>query len=572
MSTKIASNQVEGLVVSATDYGAVGGGIVDDAVAIQAALDANGAAVVNLPDGKTYKVGTGLSVPVGVVLTGEGSTLTTSDTISLITLEGSGSGVKGLTLTGPSSSYVAGQKAITATGTRNGAAVAPTYLENILIEDVKIDSFGNYGVELSYCTGRIKDVKITNCGYVGILGYSCKDLYVTNPHIDTIVGETTSGQLNAYGITFTGLTSATDLVRDPASTNCTVTGGYVANIPDWHGLDTHGGVKVKFTGNTVKDCRRGIILTSRGSANGPEDCTVDNNFIGNSLSGDNAVGSEKTAAAIWDIGHVSAKGKRNKITNNKIYQHGGITTNIPATYLENTEGGCVKGNLFSEPYTTAIKLFSGVSDYDISGNTIIDPKGPGTGAGGATDFPQCINITDATNTNITVGGNTLARKDSSVDTVVGELGIVIANVPSKTVHLRSNSISGIVTPTSFGADQSGITGDLTEDFTGTLTGCTTSPTGTIEYTVEGDVVTLHIPDITATSNTNACTITGMPTAATPSATRFCVGRVTDNGTIAYGSVTVNSSGVISLFVGASLGVFTTSGTKGVRRSTITYKL
>ena len=116
-------------------------------------------------------------------------------------------------------------------------------------------------------------------------------------------------------------------------------------------------------------------------------------------------------------------------------------------------------------------------------------------------------------------------------------------------------------------DQSGIRGN----YTASLTGCTTVPSSSIDYRVDGDVVTLNIPSITGTSNSTAATITGMPASIRPSATRSDIGVVTDNGANVIGRFEIDSGGTITLRNGASA-VFTAAGTKGVQASTITYKL
>jgi len=108
-------------------------------------------------------------------------------------------------------------------------------------------------------------------------------------------------------------------------------------------------------------------------------------------------------------------------------------------------------------------------------------------------------------------------------------------------------------------------------FTGTLTGCTTSPTGTIEYTIEGYTVLLEIPAISGTSNTTAATVTGMPIEIRPLTAQTISGVTQDNGTTAAGDLIIGTDGVITLHVGQSA-TFTSSGTKGISARTIMYRL
>jgi hypothetical protein len=106
-------------------------------------------------------------------------------------------------------------------------------------------------------------------------------------------------------------------------------------------------------------------------------------------------------------------------------------------------------------------------------------------------------------------------------------------------------------------------------FTGTLTGCTTSPTGTVKYVRVGKVVHLKIPAITGTSNTTAMTITGMPASIYPPADARLSprqGASCQDNTSQWDTCTLNltSAGVLK-YTGPGSGTytsFTSSGTKG----------
>lgn len=116
-----------------------------------------------------------------------------------------------------------------------------------------------------------------------------------------------------------------------------------------------------------------------------------------------------------------------------------------------------------------------------------------------------------------------------------------------------------------------IKSDVSGSYTGSLTGCTTVPTGTIEWSISDRVVTLEIPVITGTSNTTAATVTGMPVAIRPTAAQTCIGITTDNGTSGLARLEIGTGGVITLHVGTSA-TFTNSGSKGIQATTITYRL
>lgn len=118
-----------------------------------------------------------------------------------------------------------------------------------------------------------------------------------------------------------------------------------------------------------------------------------------------------------------------------------------------------------------------------------------------------------------------------------------------------------------------LAGELKNTFTGTLTGCTTSPTGTLRYTMRGNEVTLYVPSITGTSNTTACTITGLPSLIQPTRTQDVLGRAQDNSANGIcGYRFTASSGTIDMFFGPALAGWTAAGTKGSANCTLTYSL
>lgn len=105
----------------------------------------------------------------------------------------------------------------------------------------------------------------------------------------------------------------------------------------------------------------------------------------------------------------------------------------------------------------------------------------------------------------------------------------------------------------------------------TLTGCTTSPTGTLTYKVHDDWAHATLPQILATSNTTAATLTGIPAAIRPAANRVCVGTTQDNGVNAVSLLRVDTGGTITLFFGVTA-TFTGSGTKGIGDCEISWRI
>lgn len=111
-------------------------------------------------------------------------------------------------------------------------------------------------------------------------------------------------------------------------------------------------------------------------------------------------------------------------------------------------------------------------------------------------------------------------------------------------------------------------------FTATATGMTTSPTGIVNYTRVGNIVTLDFPLISGTSNNTQFTLTGMPTNIRPvGAGKRVLVRITDNsGAISLGTAHIQTSGVIDIGVGAASSAFTASGTKSIEVCSVSYTI
>jgi hypothetical protein len=118
-------------------------------------------------------------------------------------------------------------------------------------------------------------------------------------------------------------------------------------------------------------------------------------------------------------------------------------------------------------------------------------------------------------------------------------------------------------------------------FTGTLTGCSTAPTGTFYWSRNGNAVTIDtVGTLQATSNATTLTVTGLPAALTPARTqRFqvpdaCMVDNTSAIAIPSSGAFVNIAGTTLTFAkNSATSGWTASGTKGIQTSfTFTYNL
>jgi hypothetical protein len=179
--------------------------------------------------------------------------------------------------------------------------------------------------------------------------------------------------------------------------------------------------------------------------------------------------------------------------------------------------------------------------------------------------------------------NVISAKSGAVVIVEGITGsdffdaFVTADGAGTVVYVMPGAFGGAMTATNRFVETNG--GKVIElgldegSFTATLTGCTTSPTGTVNYIRHGNLVTLLIPSISAESNTTAATLTGLPASLTPASNNnyvYC--NVLDSGAAFQGVALVNSSSVIALHKGPIGTAFTNSGVKGVQAVALTYTL
>lgn len=113
---------------------------------------------------------------------------------------------------------------------------------------------------------------------------------------------------------------------------------------------------------------------------------------------------------------------------------------------------------------------------------------------------------------------------------------------------------------------------FTREFTTTLLGCVTEPTGVVRYTVSAGIVCMKIPQLIAVSDTTLCFLGNLPDEITPARDQYCLARIVDNGVTAMGIVHIGTDTGITLYADLDDGPFTASGDKGIKSSIVTYVL
>jgi hypothetical protein len=155
-------------------------------------------------------------------------------------------------------------------------------------------------------------------------------------------------------------------------------------------------------------------------------------------------------------------------------------------------------------------------------------------------------------------------------TIASDGEITMGTTASPTVY--ADTLGATNKP--LGIDSDGKLAPLTSgSFEVTLTGCTTSPTGTAYWQKSGNFVTLCLPSIAGTSNSTTCTITGVPSDIHKSGGSSNI-VVADNGIDHSGWITYSNSTLIVkvLGTGGSSTDWTASGDKQVAQQVVTYRL
>ncbi len=294
----------------------------------------------------------------------------------------------------------------------------------------------------------------------------------------------------------------------------------------------------------------------------------------------------------------------NDTLNNLLTAIGGSTANVGLSSVGNIKANIDRdsnttGSLFWVANHTADTLFRVKDDSSarVFGDLVVDSgatmRGPSfveySNPGGTTNLRISNTSTAASSearlsliTASSAAGDPFIRFDvtgatawaTGVDnSVSGDPYVIAASGALGSSNALSITTAGNATVTGSLTADSLISAKFYEEgtFTVTLTGVDVSgnTTGTARYIRIGKQVTLMLPYLFGTSNSVACTITGMPVSIRPSRVVSFRAPVIDNGNVADGGLygfEIQTSGVLVLFYGNNPNGFTASGFKGLPAS------
>jgi hypothetical protein len=244
-----------------------------------------------------------------------------------------------------------------------------------------------------------------------------------------------------------------------------------------------------------------------------------------------------------------------------------LASTLGVTGVTTATGGLVLGASFVDKTTSLTSNTTLTSAHSTifasaSGGSFTITLPAAAGLGGLTYTIYKTDVTAAA----TGGGNTVTIDGDASETIGGDLTQVLAsNTGNGTLKIICDGSNWRIQ-------------ELLDEgtFTGTLTGCTTSPTGTISYSRNGKKVAMYLPQFLATSNTSNSTITGVPSSLNSSFTTAYVSipEVRDNSTQYLGELSMPTAGTIGLFFFTTswTNSFTSSGQKGLLKCFFTYLL
>lgn len=356
---------------------ATGDGTTTDTTALQAFLTANAGGSCTIPPG-TYKTGA-LTVPANTTVWGFGATLDFSAAGNITGLDLSAGGVTliGLDILGPgNASYDDNSRGIACFGTNNSPS-APTFVNGPRVLMCKVRSWKGYGVFLGYTNGGdVRGCTITSCGYAGVGGVSCNDLFVVGNYIRTVTPG--SGGGDAYGV-FVDRFNGTSETAWPRSYRCHIDGNTIRDVATTTGnngqaINTHAGVDFSISHNVIDNCEVGIFVTSSVISSVQQLAPKRVAVIGNTINDTQRLGYGIQVAGAMDGATVNEYAEGIVVSGNSITGHGiAADGSSGAIRIQAVRDLVLTSNVITRPACNGIVFNTECLNFQASGNIVRDP-------------------------------------------------------------------------------------------------------------------------------------------------------------------------------------------------------
>ena len=420
------------LPVNLLDFAVADG--TDQTANIQTALDVVPVGgTLEVPSGFQFRIDGQVNVsrPVTVSSPGRGGFYSNaSGAQHMVSVTSSYVRFRGLLIAGPQYATAITQRGIYVNG------VAGAHVTDIEVTDCEVKSWAHHGVWLAYADNvSVTGNTVRDMGYAGIGLLSVRGGLVRGNNVRSVIQA--SGYVNSYGIHMSRSVDSSDLVINPRTSDVVVEGNSVSGVPNWAGIDTHGGQNIVITGNTVSNCRLPITAVSaKNGAGALVYAPLEINISGNNVA---SAKTDGTANSVHIIGNSTQKGT-GTIRGNIIRGHGLQNAGgSGAIQIEYTRGVVIDGNVIVEPSPMGIVIITDNEGFVCTGNTIIDPWSNSI-------LSKAIMCTAGNNTGHISRNVLISTGKASSYPISTGLGVAIANSAGNIVQVGDNSVASAGTP------------------------------------------------------------------------------------------------------------------------------
>lgn len=173
---------------------------------------------------------------------------------------------------------------------------------NVTVRNTTISGCGNADVWIDGATGFLLESNtFTDAAYAGVITTGATKGTIRGNLVQRVGTRGHERNANAYGI-------AISMWNDGIpSSDVVVDSNTIEDVPLWHCLDTHGGQRINFTGNTTRRCPRAIFVTSNVEhVELPVGTIVARNTMLEPVSGASAGGTNPVAITLYETRSTSA--------------------------------------------------------------------------------------------------------------------------------------------------------------------------------------------------------------------------------------------------------------------------